>query len=85
MHVGRKTPQVSGIPRSIIALTVFLTLGMAIFNIPGSSNSRKYEQTVSNLLSIMAGLVAAMSGLYLKPEQRHKNHRNLPAKIDSCK
>ena len=56
---------ISGFRRSIIALYVVFILGMAIFHLLGQNASNPNSiEIVRNVLSMLAGLVAAITGFY---------------------
>jgi cobalamin synthase len=55
---------ISGFRRAIIALTVILILGIAIFHLLDNYEDAASRAVVNNLLSMLAGLVAAIAGFY---------------------
>ena len=54
---------ISGFRRSIIALTVILIVGIAVFHLLQNPDDSSKE-LVSNVVSMLAGLVAAIAGFY---------------------
>jgi len=54
---GKAPPGIPGLSRAIIALTVILILGIAVFHL-------LLSQIVNNVLSMLAGLLAAITGFY---------------------
>lgn len=64
---GKPPPGIPGLSRATMALTVIVILGIAVFHIlvkgagaPGGDDS----QIVNNILSMLAGLLAAITGFY---------------------
>jgi hypothetical protein len=58
-----------GLARSTMALAVILVLGIAVFHVivigvHGTSPSNDDSQIVNNILSMLAGLLAAITGFY---------------------
>ena len=55
---------VSGFRRATIALTVILILGIAIFHLLTRPVDPDSKEIVSNIISMLAGLVSAIVGFY---------------------
>jgi len=55
---------VSGYRRSIMALTIILILAISIFHLLVNATDENSTDIISNILSILAGLTAAMAGFY---------------------
>lgn len=58
-----------GLARQMMALTVILVLGIAVFHvlvlgIDGTTSSNADSQIANNILSMLAGLLAAITGFY---------------------
>jgi len=73
-ELGKAPPGISGLARTVMALTVIVILGIAVLHllVQGSENTRIIE----NVLSMLAGLLAAITGFYFggraaerKPEE----------------
>ena len=63
----KSTPGIQGLTRGVLALTVIVILGIAIIHIlvggiQGSSEDN--TQIINNILSMLAGLLAAITGFY---------------------
>lgn len=61
---GKAPPGIPGLARAMMALTVIFILGVAVFHVlvkgvPGGDSS-----IVNNILSMLAGLLAAITGFY---------------------
>ncbi|MEE8374105.1 MAG: hypothetical protein V3R87_10335 [Dehalococcoidia bacterium] len=54
----------SGYRRSIIALTIVLILAISIFHLLVNATDENSTDIVGNILSILAGLTAALAGFY---------------------
>jgi len=64
---GKAPPGIPGLSRAIIALTVILILGIAVFHLllfEGSPMDKDNSQIVNNVLIMLAGLLAAITGFY---------------------
>lgn len=55
---------ISGYRRSIIALTIILILGISIFYLLINTDYIQSKETIENVLSILAGIIAAIAGFY---------------------
>jgi hypothetical protein len=55
---------ISGYRRSIIALTIILILGVSIFYLLINTDYIQSKETIENVLSILAGIIAAVAGFY---------------------
>jgi len=66
---GKTPPGIPGLARSTMALTVIIILGMAVFHIlvngiHGETDKAVNSQIINNVLSMLAGLLAAITGFY---------------------
>ena len=66
---GKTPPGIPGLARSTMALTVIIVLGMAVFHIlvkgvAGAESPDVNSQIINNVLSMLAGLLAAITGFY---------------------
>ena len=61
---GSELRGISGFRRAIIALTVILILGIAVFHLLVNNTDTDSKAVVNNILSMLAGLVAAIAGFY---------------------
>jgi len=61
---GSELRGISGFRRAIIALTVILILGIAVFHLLVNDTDTNSRAVVNNILSMLAGLVAAIAGFY---------------------
>ena len=61
---GSELRGISGFRRAIIALTVILILGIAVFHLLVNDTDPNSKAVVNNVLSMLAGLVAAIAGFY---------------------
>jgi hypothetical protein len=62
-------PGIPGLARSMMALTVIVVLGIAVFRIltvgmAGDASQNINSQIINNVLSMLAGLLAAITGFY---------------------
>jgi len=57
-------PGISGLARTIMALTVIVILGMAVLHILVRDGQAENMKIVDNILSMLAGLLAAITGFY---------------------
>ena len=66
--IGKAPPGIPGLARTMMSLTVILILGLAVICIlmdPNFSGSKDQTlQLVNNILSMLAGLLAAITGFY---------------------
>ena len=56
-------PGISGMSRSLMAFAVIVILGIAVFHLMGSQ-SGKYDETIKNVLSMLAATLASITGFY---------------------
>jgi len=61
---GSELRGISGFRRAIIALTVILILGIAVFHLLVNDTDTNSRAVVNNILSMLAGLVSAIAGFY---------------------
>ncbi|MFC2032709.1 hypothetical protein ACFLUS_05070 [Chloroflexota bacterium] len=61
---SKPPPGIPGLARSTIALTVIVILGVAIFHLLTSNGSGSNSGIINNVLSVLAGLLAAITGFY---------------------
>lgn len=61
---GKTPPGIPGLARAIMALTVIVILGLAVFHILVKGTSGDDSKIVDNILSMLAGLLAAITGFY---------------------
>jgi hypothetical protein len=88
-ELGKSPPGISGLARTVMALTVIVILGIAVLHllVQGSEDTR----IVENVLSMLAGLLAAITGFYFggraaerKPEETKKTPApDLPGKTSN--
>jgi hypothetical protein len=63
-ELGSPPPGISGLARSTMALTVIVVLGIAVIHILATGQEGEDSQIVENILSMLAGLLAAITGFY---------------------
>lgn len=61
---GKSPPGISGLSRGMMALTVILILGISVFHILVNGAPGNDSQIINNILSMLAGLLAAITGFY---------------------
>ena len=61
---GKALPGITGLARSTMALTVIVILGVAVFHLLGKSGPGDNSQIIGNVLSMLGGLLAAITGFY---------------------
>lgn len=61
---SKPPPGIPGLARSMIALTVILILGVAVFHLLTSNSLGDNSEIINNVLSVLAGLLAAITGFY---------------------
>ena len=61
---GKPPPGIPGLARATMALTVIVILGIAVFHILVKGTGGDNSQIVNNILSMLAGLLAAITGFY---------------------
>lgn len=68
-QIGKAPPGIPGLARATMALTVIVILGVAVFHVlvigvSGDISQNINSQIVNNILSMLAGLLAAITGFY---------------------
>jgi hypothetical protein len=61
---GKAPPGIPGLARATMALTVIMILGVAVFHILVKGAPGGDSQIINNILSMLAGLLAAITGFY---------------------
>lgn len=61
---AKAPPGISNLTRGMIALTVIVILGIAVFHLLANPPAGGESQTVNNVLSMLGGLLAAITGFY---------------------
>lgn len=61
---GKAPPGIPGLARATMALTVIIILGIAVFHVLVKGAAGDNSQIISNILSMLAGLLAAITGFY---------------------
>ena len=61
---GKSPPGIPGLARSMMALTVIVILGVAVFHLLAKSEVKDTGLIVNNILSMLAGLLAAITWFY---------------------
>ncbi len=61
---GKAPRGIPGLARATMALTVIVILGIAVFHILVKGAPGDNSQIVNNILSMLAGLLAAITGFY---------------------
>ena len=61
---GKAPPGIPGLARATMALTVIVILGIAVFHLLVKGTTADNSQIISNVLSMLAGLLAAITGFY---------------------
>ncbi len=62
--ISKSPPGISGLSRATMALTVLMVLGVAMIHILVKGSPKENSQIVNNVLSMLAGLLAAITGFY---------------------
>jgi hypothetical protein len=62
-EIGKPPPGIPGLARAMMALTVIVILGIAVFHIL-VNNADKDNLIINNILSMLSGLLAAITGFY---------------------
>lgn len=57
-------PGITGLARTAMALTVIVILGIAVIHILINKSTQEDCQVINNILSMLAGLLAAITGFY---------------------
>ena len=72
-------PGIPGLARTTIALTVIVILGVALFHLLTDNGSGDNSGIINSVLSVLAGLLAAITGFYFggraaekKPDETEK-------------
>lgn len=63
-EIGAPPPGILGLARSVMALTVIVVLGIAVIHILVEGPRGDNSQIINNILSMLAGLLAAITGFY---------------------
>lgn len=63
-EIGKPPPGMSGLARATMALTVIAILGIAMIHILVKGGQPEGSRVVENVLSMLAGLLAAITGFY---------------------
>lgn len=61
---GKAPPGIPGLARATMALTVIVILGISVIHLLVKDNSANSSQIIGNILSTLAGLLAAITGFY---------------------
>ncbi|MBI4186307.1 MAG: hypothetical protein HY530_02230 [Chloroflexi bacterium] len=61
---GKPPPGIPGLARATMAITVIVILGIAVFHLLAEGGSEGDSQIINNVLSMLAGLLAAITGFY---------------------
>ena len=61
---AKAPPGISGLARTTMALTVIVILGIAVLHILVEDGHAENMKVVDNILSMLAGLLAAITGFY---------------------
>jgi len=75
-------PGIPGLARSMMALTVIVILGVAVFHVLTSVNGENNSPIVNNVLSMLAGLLAAITGFYFGGKSGEKKMEEVEKKIE---
>ena len=62
--IGKAPPGIPGLARATMALTVIVILGIAVIHILVEGSPEGDSQIINNILSMLAGLLAAITGFY---------------------
>ena len=63
-ETGKAPPGIPGLARTTMALTVIVILGISVMHLLVKGNSANSSQIIGNILSMLAGLLAAITGFY---------------------
>lgn len=63
-RTSEKPSGISGVTRGTIAVTIIVVLGIAMIQMMVVDPETYHEEQINNVLSVLAGLVAAVSGFY---------------------
>lgn len=61
---AKPPPGIPGLARAVMALTVIVILGIAVTHILVEGSPKDDSQIIDNILSMLAGLLAAITGFY---------------------
>lgn len=61
---AKPPPGIPGLARAVMALTVIVILGVAVTHILVEGSPKDDSQIIDNILSMLAGLLAAITGFY---------------------
>jgi hypothetical protein len=61
---AKPPPGIPGLARAVMALTVIVILGVAVIHILVEGSPKDDSQIIDNILSMLAGLLAAITGFY---------------------
>jgi len=61
---GKAPPGITGLTRGSLALTAIVVLGIAVFHLLVKSGPGDNSQIIGNVLSMLGGLLAAITGFY---------------------
>jgi len=81
-EIGKSPPGISGLARATMALTVIVILGIAVIHILVKGDQPEGSQIVNNVLSMLAGLLAAITGFYYggrTAEKKAEEEKTQPA------
>ena len=74
-ELGKAPPGIPGLARAMMALTVIVVLGIAVIHLLVEGSPGGNSQIINNVLSMLAGLLAAITGFYFggkKVEEQKK-------------
>lgn len=63
-EVRNAPPGIPGLARATMALTVIVIMGVAVFHVLVKGAPGANSQIINNILSMLAGLLAAITGFY---------------------
>ena len=63
-EIGEAPPGIPGLARAVMALTVIVVLGIAVIHMLVEGPQGNNSQIINNILSMLAGLLAAITGFY---------------------
>lgn len=64
LEIGKPPPGIPGLARAVMALTVIIILGVAVVHILVNGAPENGGEIIDNVLSMLAGLLAAITGFY---------------------
>jgi hypothetical protein len=80
---GKAPPGIPGLARTMMALTVIVILGIAVFHVLVNGSSGGDSQIINNILSMLAGLLAAITGFYFGGKTAEKKTEEEGTKTSS--